>query len=319
MIDPEKLFSREALDKMRSPEKLDTLLHVTNPVSWMGIAAIMLLLVGVVLWSFMGSFTVKVDGYGLITDAGGIRKIVSMSTGEVSAMYVTPGSKVQKYQEILRLDQASMSMDTASYRNNISLGSSYSDVAQRVNALDAKQASETLNERIYSSYNGIIGELYVDVGTVVKAGEEIGTIRLDEGRSDMMGVMYVPVSQGKRLEPGMTVQLAPNGTDTSQNGSLLGVVRSVSDYPVDSTSMVRNLGNTQLAQAILQQLGNAAVEVRFNLVKNESDESGYLWTSTVGEHKKITPGTYVSGSVVIERKAPIEKVFLKASQWLRSR
>ena len=36
MINPDKLFSREALDKMRSPEKLDTLLQVTTPVGWIG-------------------------------------------------------------------------------------------------------------------------------------------------------------------------------------------------------------------------------------------------------------------------------------------
>ena len=46
MVNPDKLFSREALDKMRSPEKLDTLLHVTNPVGWIGLSAILLLLAG---------------------------------------------------------------------------------------------------------------------------------------------------------------------------------------------------------------------------------------------------------------------------------
>ena len=41
MVNPDKLFSREALDKMRSPEKLDTLLHVTNPIGWIGLSAIL--------------------------------------------------------------------------------------------------------------------------------------------------------------------------------------------------------------------------------------------------------------------------------------
>ena len=63
----------------------------------------------------------------------------------------------------------------------------------------------------------------------------------------------------------------------------------------------------------------SVVEVRFDLVKNENDASGYLWTSIVGEHKPVTAGTYVTGSVIIDRKAPIEKVFYKASQWLRNR
>lgn len=319
MVNPNQLFSREALDKMRSPEKLDTLLHITTPVGWMGLAAIMLLLAGVVLWSIMGAFTVKADGYGLIMDAGGVRKIAAINTGQVEKLYITQGSHVRKNQQLAQINQISMTMDTIATRNSIDLGSNINDVALRVNAHDAKRTAEEVNEQVYSSYNGIVTELLVDEGTLVRAGDEICTIRLDEGRSDLTGIMYVPVDKGKRMEPGMSIQLAPNGADISQTGSLLGVVRSVSEYPADQASIVRNLGNAQLAQTILQQVQNSVVEVRFDLVKNDKDESGYLWTSVVGEHKPVTAGTYVTGSVIIDRKAPIEKVFYKASQWLRNR
>lgn len=314
-----QLFSREALDKMRSSERLDTLLHITNPVGWMGLAAIMLLLAGVVLWSIMGAFTVKADGYGLIMDAGGVRKITAISTGQVENLYIAEGSSVRKNQQLVQLNQISMTMDTIATRNSIDLGSNINDVALRVNAHDAKRTAEAVNEQIYSPYNGIVTEVSVDVGALVRAGEEICTIRLDEGRSDLTGIMYVPVDKGKRLEPGMSIQLAPNGADVSQTGSLLGVVRSVSEYPADQSAMIRNLGNNQLVQMILQQAQGAVVEVRFDLVKNEKDESGYLWTSVVGEHKAVTAGTYVTGSVIIERQPPIAKVFYKASQWLRNR
>ena len=319
MISPDKLFSREALDKMRSPEKLDTLLHITTPVAWIGLSAIVLLLVGVVMWSIMGSFTVKADGYGLIMDTGGVRKVVAMSSGQVSDVYVGTGAKVQKNQKLFSMTQTVMSMDTLATLNSVELGTHINDVEQRVNNHDGKRMAEEASEQIYSPYNGIVTELLVDPGTVVQAGEELATIRLNEERNDLIGVMYVSVEKGKRLEPGMSIQLAPNGADTSQSGSLLGVVRSVSEYPVDQKSMARNLGNSQLSQTILQQLQNSAVEVRFDLIKNEKDPSGYLWTSMVGTHNEITPGTYVSGSVVIDRKPPIEKVFYKISQWLRNR
>ena len=319
MISPDKLFSREALDKMRSPEKLDTLLHITTPVAWIGLSAIVLLLLGVVMWSIMGSFTVKADGYGLIMDTGGVRKVLAMTSGQVSDVYVGTGAKVQKNQKLFSLSQTVMSMDTLATWNSIELGTHINDVEQRVNNHDGKRMAEEASEQIYSPYNGIVTELLVDPGTVVQAGEELATIRLNEERNDLIGVMYVSVEKGKRLEPGMSIQLAPNGVDTSQSGSLLGVVRSVSEYPVDQKSMARNLGNSQLSQTILQQLQNSAVEVRFDLIKNEKDESGYLWTSMVGKHNQITPGTYVTGSVVIDRKPPIEKVFYKISQWLRNR
>ena len=61
-MDANKLFSREALDKMRSPERLDQMLPITTPIGWMGLAAVGVLIFSVVLWSIFGAFTVKAEG-----------------------------------------------------------------------------------------------------------------------------------------------------------------------------------------------------------------------------------------------------------------
>ena len=53
----EQIFNRAALDKLRSPEKLDTLIRITGPVGWMGLVSIAVLCFAIVLWSFYGSFT----------------------------------------------------------------------------------------------------------------------------------------------------------------------------------------------------------------------------------------------------------------------
>ena len=53
------IFSKEALDKLRSPEQLDTVLPITSPIGWMGLAAVAVMMVAVVIWSIFGSFTVK--------------------------------------------------------------------------------------------------------------------------------------------------------------------------------------------------------------------------------------------------------------------
>ena len=66
-----RIFSRAALEKLHSPEKLDLLLPVTSPMGWMGLGAIILLLISVSLWAVFGSFTDRVNGMGLIMDSGG--------------------------------------------------------------------------------------------------------------------------------------------------------------------------------------------------------------------------------------------------------
>jgi len=76
-------------------------------------------------------------------------------------------------------------------------------------------------------------------------------------------VFYVPVDKGKRVEPGMSIQLAPNGVDVSQTGSLLGVVKQVSQYPISAEGVKKGLGSDQLAQHVISKGGGAMVEVRF--------------------------------------------------------
>ena len=118
----------------------------------------------------------------------------------------------------------------------------------------------------------------------------------------------------------MTIQLAPNGVDVSQSGSLLGVVRSVSQYPISQAGVQQGMaGNQQVSQWLYTKSQSALIEVKFDLVTDANSESGYLWTSTVGKHKPITAGSFCTGSIIIERTPPLQKVFYKFSQWLRNR
>ena len=318
-MDVNKIFSREALDKMRSPERLDRMLKITNPIGWMGLISIGVLVFSVVLWSVFGAFTEKADGMGMILDSAGVVNVSHMANGKIAQLYVHTGSRVKKGDLIARMDQPAQGAETRMAQYDMNLAGNDREALNRASQYDAKKYQEKVSEEIYSDYDGIIDEVSVQEGSVVTAGMPICTLRRDQERKDLSGVFYIPVDKGKRIKPGMTLQLAPNGSDTSQTGSLLGVVRTVSEYPISQTGLQKALGNAQLAQWILTKENSALVEVRFDLVKDESSLSGYLWTSVVGEHKAISAGSYCTGSIVIDRKPPISKVFYKLSQWLRSR
>ena len=315
----DQIFNRAALDKLRSPEKLDTMIRSTGPVGWMGLISIAVLCFAIVLWSFYGSFTEKADGKGLILDSAGVVNITHTAGGKVTELYVQTGDHVHKGQLVAHMEQPEQSADTRMAQYGTELAANDRDVQSRVYQYDAKRQQQTANEDIYCEYDGIVDEVMASEGQILSAGAPICTVRLTEERKDLSGIFYIPVDKGKRVVPGMTIQLAPNGVDVSQTGSLLGVVESVSQYPISSAGIEKGLGNAQLAQYVLSKDGGAAVEVKFSLVKDASSESGYLWTSVVGKHTPITPGSYCTGAVVIERQMPIEKVFYKISQWLRSR
>lgn len=318
-MDINKIFSREALNKLRSPERLDVLLPITTPITWMALGAIGVLLFSVILWSIFGAFTVKVDGMGLIMDSAGVVNVSHVSSGKISQVYVHYGTPVKKGDLIARMEQPLQDADTRMTKYNIALAQNDRDALNRVSEHDYKKNQEIVNEYIYSDYDGIVDEVMVEKGSIISIGSPICSIRRTQNRDELTGVLYIPVEQGKRVEPGMSIQLAPNGVDTSQDGWLLGIVRSVSQYPSTIASMNKDLGNEQLAQFILTSENSAVMEVKFDLVKDEESESGYLWTSFVGTHKPITPGSFCTGSIIIERIPPLQKVFYKFSQWLRNR
>ena len=315
----EQIFNRAALDKLRSPEKLDSLIRITGPVGWMGLISIAVLCFAIVLWSFYGSFTEKADGKGLILDSAGVVNITHTAGGKLTELYVQTGDHVHKGQLVAHMEQPEQSVDTRMAQYGTGLATDDRDVQGRVYQYDAKRHQQAAREDIYSDYDGVVDEVMAAEGELLQPGSPVCSVRLTQNRDELTGVFYIPVDKGKRVEPGMTVQLAPNGVDVTQTGSLIGVVKSVSQYPISAEGVRKGLGNAQLAQYVLSQGGGAAVEVRFDLVKDESSESGYLWTSVVGKHRPITAGSFCTGSIVIEREPPIEKVFYKISQWLRSR
>ena len=318
-MDNNRIYNPLALEKLRSPEKLDSMMRITGPVGWMGLAAIAVLCFAILLWSIYGSFTEKADGKGLILDSAGIVNVTHTAGGKITAIYVKMGEHVSKGQIIAHMEQPEQSADTRMAQYGAGLATNDRDMQGRVYEYDAKRHQQAAREDIYSDYDGVVSEIMVTEGEILQPGSPICTVRLTQNRDELTGVFYIPVDKGKRVEPGMTIQLAPNGVDISRTGSLIGVVTSVSQYPISAEGVAKGLGNSKLAEYVLSGGGGAAVEVKFELVKDENSESGYLWTSVVGRHKPVTAGSFCTGSVVIEREPPIEKVFYKISQWLRSR
>ena len=313
-----QIFSSEALNKMRSPEKLDEILPITTPITWMGLIAVAVSIFSVILWSIFGSFTVKAEGMGLIMDPQGVSNITTIFSGKIDKLYIHSGQKIKKGDKIAHIEQIQENASTRMAQYAPELATSELDAQNKVYEFDARRYQKNETEFIYSSYDGTVDEILSSEGATVGNGTPICSVRLSGGRKDLTGILYIPVDKGKRVKPGQSIQLAPNGVDVSQSGSLIGVVRSVSQYPVSMQSVQNRLGNDHLSQFILQAQQSAVMEVTFDLVKDENSESGYLWTSTVGDHAPITAGSFCTGSIIIERQPPIQKVFYKLSQWLRN-
>ena len=43
-MNSDKIFNPKALEKLRSPDKLDSMIRITGPVGWMGLATVCMVL-----------------------------------------------------------------------------------------------------------------------------------------------------------------------------------------------------------------------------------------------------------------------------------
>jgi len=62
------LFRKKAVERITSPEKLNDYIHVTSPSIWMALGAIILILVGALVWATFGNIYTTVNGAGVVRD-----------------------------------------------------------------------------------------------------------------------------------------------------------------------------------------------------------------------------------------------------------
>lgn len=91
----EKIFRDEAIDRLSSPERLDELLQITSPRSWIGLFSFGMVIITVLLWGVYGTISTKVQGVGIFIDPSGVHPVVSLGAGRLSSIQVKVGDTVE--------------------------------------------------------------------------------------------------------------------------------------------------------------------------------------------------------------------------------
>src|SRR5207302_1226475 len=110
MVSPKdtKIFRKEALDHLSSPEQLDQLLQVINRKSWIPVVTLGGLLLIAFLWSILGRIPIAVEGVGLLVYP---RQVVSLqlpASGQVVELSIKVGDFIQKGQVLGRINQPAL-------------------------------------------------------------------------------------------------------------------------------------------------------------------------------------------------------------------
>jgi HlyD family secretion protein len=192
----------------------------------------------------------------------------------------------------------------AHLQNVAKAGQQIKDRQAELDALLNQQAQKT---RLVAGISGRVISLDVAKDDIIEPGQTLLTLELDDQSGQkLIGLMYFPLGQGKRISQGFTARLAPAAIDSDEYGYLLAEVVSVSEFPVSRTHMMTHLENPELVERLLQQ--GPSLEVEVNLRQDGSTPSGYGWTSSKGPPLKLTSGTFCAAQVTTLTQPPVTLV-----------
>uniref|UniRef100_B8HM13 Secretion protein HlyD n=1 Tax=Cyanothece sp. (strain PCC 7425 / ATCC 29141) TaxID=395961 RepID=B8HM13_CYAP4 len=463
----EKIFRKEALERLSSPEQLDQLMQVVSPQAWLPLGAAGFMLAVALLWSVFGRIPITVTGQGVLIAPRGIVQAQSTGSGRILTLEIKQGDRIQVGEEVATLDQSLLRRQLEQQQANLALLEQQNrqsdrllrdqitlerrtlerqrrdlqasleregitpvlrqqseaaivqkrrtleqqiqqnialmstlkqrrdsrlslyqqgvlsqdiylqaeqdylnaknqldaaraqlqdlqvqstniqrdylqnlnrldEIATRLRDLDSQAAKLNLNtaDRLNNQTNQIqevkrqIGQLQVQLanqgrvvsevagrvlevsvvpGQVIEAGFPLATIAIDKKHGQLESLAYFSDADGKKIKPGMTVQVTPSLIKREQFGGILGSVASVSPFPVSSQQVSSTVGQPDLGQS-LTSADPVRIEVIASLEINPNSPSGYQWSSSAGPDLQLSPGTTTQVRVRVGERAPISYI-----------
>ncbi|MBN2007796.1 NHLP bacteriocin system secretion protein [candidate division KSB1 bacterium] len=188
-------------------------------------------------------------------------------------------------------------------------------INEATRALEKLKNELELNSKVVSPYNGRILEVVTNVGEVIRTGEPLFKLDLiNREVKDIEAVLYIPPMDGKKVKPGMKVQISPSTVKQEEFGFMIGEVTSVAEFPSTQQGIMRVLKNQQLVGTLSGS--GAPFEVYADLIPDDNTESGYKWSSSKGPSTKIHTGTLCSSAIVVREQRPISLVIPKIKEKL---
>lgn len=169
------------------------------------------------------------------------------------------------------------------------------------------------SSQIVSDYTGRVLELTAKPGQRLEPGANLGTIAAQSDSAVLINIAFLPVSEGKKLRPGLSVQITPTTVKREEFGGIEGKVQSVSPYPITQQGAASLIGNPDILPSVTSEGAQIAVFAEPQI--DPSTPSGYRWSSSKGTPEKITPGTTTSMRITIEERSPISFVLPIFKSW----
>ncbi len=180
-------------------DQLGALSHLAFPRAWAAVLTMAVVIVGLVVWSFVGIIYTQVSGLGIaLPRSGNLQRIETNGAGPVARVLIRPGQRVKAGDRLILLDQSVVSQQVASARKDVQIAQTARDRrGAALNAQTAATAASTaaqiaaLNDKI-ASLNGEIAfrtrylaDLRAELGQGYTTRSAVEQARLDLVQSQL--------------------------------------------------------------------------------------------------------------------------------------
>jgi len=268
MLAPGK-FRHNALQRMSSPEQLDRLVKLTLPRRWIGLAALLLLVAGAILWSVVSSVPSTLSGPGYLISEGGLRTVQATTTGSIRTFGLATGQHVVAGQVV-------------------------GEIAGDGGRLTPIRAPEA----------GTVSEVDSVESAFVGTGQRLAVI--EPIGWPLVVYAFVPTNVAADLYPGVRVHVSFGAGYGAAYGYAKGTVQSVSQFAASRERLGFILGNSSVIETVTK-LGPAN-EVVIAMDQSAHTPSGLVWGSGEGPPTPLAAGLPSNVTFVIGSHHPINDV-----------
>lgn len=209
--------------------------------------------------------------------------------------------KIDTQNEILKLKSQKTDLETERDRELQQSEFSLNEARRQENA-----TAELLNQntQIISPIEGRVVEIKISPGSVLAVGTPV--VEIESEGTRLAAVIYIPAEQGKRIKPGMQVNLEPSTAKREEFGTMLGKVETVSDFPMTPQGMSAVLHNENLVRRFSNNGSPYAATV--TLEDDASTTTGYRWAVGNGPSIQLTSGTLTHAEITTRRQRPLDLI-----------
>ena len=142
-----KLFRQESLERLASPERLDQLMRVVNPKSWIPLVTFGSVVVATAIWSVVGRIPVTVDGQGVLIYPSKVVPLQTRGSGQLVSLSIEEGDLVRKGDILATVDQVDLRKKFQLAQNKLKQLRSQNKNAESIQSDRQNQDAEAIEEQ----------------------------------------------------------------------------------------------------------------------------------------------------------------------------